>query len=295
MSIEEFFFPFHQNFLNFDENNDLSSIMSFNTNNESTIQKDLFLTNNRINDTIISYPSNNINISNSNHTLEERNDDRSINSNTLLFKVKKQEKRGRKVKNLNNKIHGKDSFDNLLSKIQVHFMSFVINLSNDALKTFFGQNTKYNFKNISYKIKQKSNFDSLSKNKKSTIGTIIFNSEISEKYKKFHKNINKETLQIACGCSKWLNNFFNNSFLKIFRYYYNKNQKIPLKKIEFEGEEINLSSKTQSSSFCFLIMKDMSLRQPLIETVKMAFLDENILSNKEASFITKKSEIELKE
>ena len=45
--------------------------------------------------------------------------------------------RGRKLKSLENvnKIHGKFSFDNIQRKIQVHFLTFLINFCNDALKS----------------------------------------------------------------------------------------------------------------------------------------------------------------
>ena len=45
-------------------------------------------------------------------------------------------KRGReRTKNLGKAVHGKDDFDNLQRKIQVHFQKFLINFCNDALVT----------------------------------------------------------------------------------------------------------------------------------------------------------------
>ena len=74
-------------------------------------------------------------------------------------KTKEAKRRGRKCKRENTKIHNKYDFDNLLTKIQVHFLKFVINLSNDALKTEFKIRTRHNFKHISYKEKRNVNYD----------------------------------------------------------------------------------------------------------------------------------------
>ena len=53
----------------------------------------------------------------------------------------------------NKRKHNSISFDNLLLKIQVHFFSFIIDISNDALDTYFGRDNIFNFKEISYKKK----------------------------------------------------------------------------------------------------------------------------------------------
>ena len=53
-------------------------------------------------------------------------------------------KRGRKEKGKRMKIHGKDNFDNLQTKIQVHFLSFIINLSNDVISSELELKKDYN-------------------------------------------------------------------------------------------------------------------------------------------------------
>ena len=64
-------------------------------------------------------------------------------------------KRGRKEKGKRMKIHGKDNFDNLQTKIQVHFLSFIINLSNDVISSELELKKDYKFKEIDYSIKKK--------------------------------------------------------------------------------------------------------------------------------------------
>ena len=53
-----------------------------------------------------------------------------------LFKTNKIKNRGRKCETSNNgQIHDKYSWDNIITKIQAHYMSFLINLANDIIKT----------------------------------------------------------------------------------------------------------------------------------------------------------------
>ena len=70
--------------------------------------------------------------------------------NKYLFKIKKI-LRGRKSKrDLNKKEHNKYDLDNILTKIQVHFFNFIINVSNDAIETILGKKNIffYKFKKI---------------------------------------------------------------------------------------------------------------------------------------------------
>ena len=226
------------------------------------------------------------------NSLEDNEEDRNINyyinKRRNIFQTFIVKKRGRKGKNLSNSCHDKYSFDNLLTKIQVNFLSYIISLSNDAINTIFGPKTEFNFKNLSYQIKQRVNFNSIEQNKKSSIKEIIFNSKISTKYKHFNMNINKETLNKVCSLSKWLNNFLNNSFINIFHYYYNNNEDKPLENIYFQNEEINLSQKTQKYSFSYLVKKknNISIKQDLIDIVKNIILNDDYIFNG-AKFIAK--------
>ena len=95
-------------------------------------------------------------------------------------------KRGRKEKGKRMKIHGKDNFDNLQTKIQVHFLSFIINLSNDVISSELELKKDYKFKEIDYSIKKKVNFNNSSEFKKSNIKDIL-EKEISKKIKNILK------------------------------------------------------------------------------------------------------------
>jgi len=51
-----------------------------------------------------------------------------------IFKTKKNKQKGRHAsENLLGKKHGKYDFDNILTKIQVHFISFLVDIVNDAV------------------------------------------------------------------------------------------------------------------------------------------------------------------
>ena len=79
-------------------------------------------------------------------------EDSKLSNNNIIkqnkFEVKIAVKRGRKYdtsfennqKNKIKKIHTKSAFDNLQTKLQVHFINFIINFANDAISTEFNYN-----------------------------------------------------------------------------------------------------------------------------------------------------------
>jgi len=103
-------------------------------------------------------------------------------------------KRGKKPKENNQKLtkkpHGSDDFDNIQRKIQVHFISFLISFSNDLLKHFFGNKTKYHFKDVKYELKRIVNHKNVEYLKQSKYSDII-QMKISPKNKKFNEDTNK--------------------------------------------------------------------------------------------------------
>ena len=191
----------------------------------------------------------------------------------LLFKIKKFKKRGRYPKGLIKKAHNNKTFDNLQRKIHVHFLSFVINISNDVLKSEL-KSKEINFKKFSYEQKQVITYDFFNNIKKSTIKELILLMKISPKYSNYEDDINKKTIKRVCLLSQWINNFFNINILELFKYYYNRER--PLNKFEFEGEEINLSKSTKS--FYYLLKKYDTIQKELIDTLKRAYFNVNLKS-----------------
>ena len=202
-------------------------------------------------------------------------------------------KRGPPSKNKSKKIHLSTDFDNLLRKIQVHFLTFVINLCNDILRTIFGNKTLYNFKQIDYQLKKLINHDHINMLKSMTIKELL-RLKISPKIKKESENINFITLNKVCKESKFLDDFFNINYLEFFsRFYYNENKEED--RIFFEGKEIVFSNKTKA--FYNLLKKYENHKFLLIDSVKTVYFCgyNSLLGNKVFKIMkNEKDGIELK-
>ena len=121
--------------------------------------------------------------------------------------------------NKNKIIHDNTKQDNLLRKIHVHFLSFLVNISNDALKTQIKDNN-YNFKSIEYKKKLKIDEENFKTMKSLSIKDIL-EMNISPKFSTFDKEENKNTLnKISLPPNSWLNKFFSMTYLDLLEHYY---------------------------------------------------------------------------
>ena len=85
----------------------------------------------------------------------------------------------------NKYIHDSMFSDNLLAKIQIHFLTFSINVSNDAIKTELGHKTNYNFKNINYSFKRKISYKYFKNLLKYSLKNILV-MDISPKYTNYN-------------------------------------------------------------------------------------------------------------
>lgn len=203
----------------------------------------------------------------------------------LFYIDKLRKKRGRPIigtSKIKKKTHGKCDFDNLERKIQVHFLNFLINFCNDALKLEFGYTSnKFSFKKINYSDKTTINYKQTSYLKNLKIKDIL-NFKISDKYSKSDESANKDLLKRVTGTSIWLDKIFEMKYLQLFNYYYNECE--PLNKIFIENKDISLSSKTKSF-FC-LLEKNIDLKNELINTVKNIYFNGNNNSNTFNTFFT---------
>ena len=184
-----------------------------------------------------------------------------------LFSIKSH-KRGRKTHKNGPIIHRSDSFDNLLRKIQVHFLNFLIDFCNDALRTEYDNFDS--FKQINYRYKERINCSHLKLLKQYSIRDIL-NIDISEKYKTLRAEQNRILCEKIESSSIWLDALFQMNFLQLFKYYYNDGK--PLNKIYFKEREIFLSPKTKP--FYCLLEKNKNLKYEIIEVVKICYLKEN--------------------
>ena len=172
-----------------------------------------------------------------------------------LFEVKKEislsgnnsteytrKKRGRKKERENKtQTHDKYGMDNILRKIQNHFLSFIIFFINDILKAL---NYEQRFLKLhqSFKVNIKKDFvESL---KKKTIGEIIDN-KISTKYKKKIQTIDNKKIYKELKDKEDLKVLFKENYLELFKNIYHKDIKIiNLKKYGIE-REIKLSKEVK--------------------------------------------------
>jgi len=137
-------------------------------------------------------------------------------------------KRGRKTNKINKKIHSSSDFDNILRKIQVHFLNFITSLLNDIIFNFLGE--KKFFSKFNYDDKKNVKHDYVESLKLLDLKTLIETIKISPKYKS-DQDINKEKLEYLTDYS-WFKEVFYKKISDIFISYYNIKE--PLKIINVD-------------------------------------------------------------
>lgn len=210
-------------------------------------------------------------IGNKSTGLSEMNDKKGEKIKFLTYKHKRSLSKNSKAKNATNKrVHFWDDPDNIKRILQVHYLTFLIDFANDITKgVLFNEENNIKFFQIDYEIKK-----TLS-NHKIFIGLKykdIFEYGLSRKNK---GNINKyennhDTYSFVCKKSSLLEEFFEKSYLEIFKEYYFKDKRV----INLNGLEILLSEKTKT--FKDLLNKDDN---KLAEGVFNLIIDDLYLKN----------------
>jgi predicted Zn-dependent protease len=131
--------------------------------------------------------------------------------------------RGRKGKNYNDKsqkkVHGKLEKDNILRKVNVFFLSFIIKFSNEIVGFF---KFKKKFIPLSYSFKQKITKEWREYLKGLTLGELLCNN-ISEKWKKHKYNENKAFYE-KVKKNENIRKIFSENYMTIFNLFI-KNQR----------------------------------------------------------------------
>ena len=196
-------------------------------------------------------------------------------------------KRGRRNSAKKRKEHTGKDFDNMLVKIQNHYLSFLIKFSNDVSASVLGDEYKYIFKNIDRSCKINIKYDYLNRIKSEPIENIL-KLDINNKYQYYNKNNNSESFDKLCKESKWLKNkYFKMNYLDLFNYYYNKGN--ILKEVNIEGKNISLSKNTET--FYHLKGKCKDQEESLMNAVKLAYFNGYDGLNPDITFKTLKKEI----
>ena len=168
-----------------------------------------------------------------------------------IFQAIPPKKRGRtKTNDIIRKIHGKTDDDNVLTKLQTHFLKFLINVCNDIIEPYFKEekHNKY-FRQINYEIKKNITADHINALKSCKIKD-IFKMEISKKYREYEKDNNIQVYYFLCDKAnkneklRWIINFFEMNYLDFFENYYFIDKRRNY--FSFQNNKINFSEKTKS-------------------------------------------------
>ena len=165
----------------------------------------------------------------------------SQNDSTELTKKKRKRGKENSKGSKNAKVHNIFSQDNLLRKIQIHYLNFIISFLNNIIKHLNYDDKK--FLKLNYELKKNVSKNFFNTLKEKTIGEIITN-KISIKYKKHEKNTNDIIYQ-ELKENKVLNNIFEENYLKLFNKFYFKSYKIISLKDYGLDKEFILSNKVK--------------------------------------------------
>ena len=182
-------------------------------------------------------------------------------------------KRGRKSKKKPNRFHYSYAPDNLLRKINVHYLTFIISFLNDILKIY---NFKYKFLKLNYNFKKSINKTFFEDFKKQTIGDIIRN-EISKKYNHKDTKYNDKIINIIKN-NEDLNKILSDNYLNIFKNIYLKNNK----RVNFKDYKIkkDIILSNNVKMFKDLLLKNVEKNNNniklFIQCIKKNFINDDI-------------------
>ena len=190
--------------------------------------------------------------------------------NQVLFFSEKQDKyRGRKRKQiiplelyLEPSFHDKYVSDNLLRKVQVHYMNFIIDYSNSILKKY-GYREEDFFVDIAYKFKSCIRKDNVNLLKALDIGYVLCQNICS----KFKNKENSNNIKIFQKVTKNENikYLLSENYLQLFKNVYHKNERIFIFKI---GDYFDVIDLTNTKMYEDLLKKKGNEKQDYKEKLE---------------------------
>jgi hypothetical protein len=199
-------------------------------------------------------------------------------SQKKLFLTIIAQKRGRKIEKKNNgKEHGKYDEDNIVRKIQVSYINFIIDFINEALKGIGRKDLK--FIPLAYLFKRVVNKKQRNFLKSHSVEEVI-QSKTSPKYKTKDKNVNKEICErIKEEKIYIMSSLLKTNFFFFFdKIYYKKARRINLKDFGLVDLEINLDNLELYEDLLLKNKKDIHFekyRKKIDFCVKKYFLPKN--------------------
>ena len=188
-------------------------------------------------------------------------------------------KRGRKSSKKGKREHSAFDQDNIIRKIQVHYISFIIDFTNDVIQNILIDNKDLIFKSINYEFKKIVNHSYLEKLNFLNIGDIL-KLKISPKIKKFNENINELIFNRLCNMNAFFKKFFETSYLDMFNKYYYQNER----EVDIDGTKIKLSGR--SKLFFDLLAKNKESADKIKEIAEEYFVNKR--KNPSQIFLIKK-------
>ena len=182
-------------------------------------------------------------------------------------------KRGRKRNNNNKKIHTATDDDNIIRKIQVHFISFLTNFINDIIRNFITTRNVPQFSKIDYKLKKTVNHKYFENLKKLKIADIL-QMRPSPKMKMHDISVNKNIYEKVCKLCPFIQEFLQQDFISLFKEYYNNKSRI----YNLNGREITFSDRTKT--FIDLINKNYAYKEKIKFIALNYFLEDDKASEK---------------
>jgi hypothetical protein len=167
-------------------------------------------------------------------------------SETEKMKLKSGRKRKRQLID-GEKIHDKHAADNILTKIHVHYMAFILNAVNELLN-YLGYPLK--FIDIDYKNKKDLTKKKFSVLKNTSIGQILCQ-KVSSKFRKQSKqNLFKNNIIFnQVSKNKIVNDFLSQKYIELFKDYYFSNKR------NFNENGVNFQFSEKVKTFENLLSK----------------------------------------
>lgn len=216
----------------------------------------------------------------------ETEDSSHSHSTSSLISVKKVKfkltgkKRGRKTKNDNLKEKRpprKNDRDNVHSKVQVHFMTFIVNIMNCILILF---GIEKQFQHIDYASKKGTNFDNSEKLKKQMLEDIL-KLKRSNRYEKTDENHNLKVYEEIKDLPV-IKNILKENYLTFFQEVYYKSERIISLSKYGSDETLCLDKKIQTYKD-----KVKSFADPIYEKIFEDYVNE-LYFHKKINFTPKK-------
>ena len=143
--------------------------------------------------------------------------------------------------NLNNKkTHTGGDDDNLIRKIQIHFINFVRNYVNDVIRTQINGKNVPQFQDLKHEIKKMVSHKHVEWLKSLSLAEIL-QLEVSSKMKVHGDDVNKKIYEEICNLIPFMREFLQKKYIDLFKEYYDNKNKVFL----VDGRLINLSKKTK--------------------------------------------------